>query len=142
MKINVENLGVLKQAEFELGDITLICGGNNTGKTYATYALFGFLHRWNHYLRDSIPKQKIDELWNHGITRIDIKPHIEKANETLKSGCQRYTQSLPRIFASKPAHFNNSRFRIELEQDKLQIAIERAFERKVGPAIRAIFSFS
>ena len=44
MKISLENLGVLKQAEFELGDLTIVCGNNNTGKTYATYALFGFLH--------------------------------------------------------------------------------------------------
>jgi predicted ATPase len=43
MKIKIKNLGVLKQAEFTLGDLTIICGGNNTGKTYATYALFGFL---------------------------------------------------------------------------------------------------
>ena len=43
MKIKIKNLGVGKQAEFTLGDLTIICGGNNTGKTYATYALFGFL---------------------------------------------------------------------------------------------------
>ena len=43
MEIKIKNLGVLKQAEFTLGDLTIICGGNNTGKTYATYALFGFL---------------------------------------------------------------------------------------------------
>lgn len=35
MKIKVKNLGILKQAEFELGDLTIICGDNNTGKTYA-----------------------------------------------------------------------------------------------------------
>ena len=46
MKVKVKNLGVLKQAEFTLGDLTIICGGNNTGKTYATYALFGFLFTW------------------------------------------------------------------------------------------------
>ena len=45
MKIEVNNLGLLKHAEFSLGDLTIICGGNNTGKTYATYALFGFLER-------------------------------------------------------------------------------------------------
>ena len=41
MKIKVKNLGVLKQAEFELGDFTIICGENNTGKTYGNYALYG-----------------------------------------------------------------------------------------------------
>jgi predicted ATPase len=43
MKVKIKNLGILKQAEFSLGDLTIICGGNNTGKTYATYSLFGFL---------------------------------------------------------------------------------------------------
>ena len=32
MKVQVKNLGVLRQAEFELGEFTIICGGNNTGK--------------------------------------------------------------------------------------------------------------
>ncbi|MEA1951032.1 MAG: AAA family ATPase, partial [Planctomycetota bacterium] len=45
MKIMLKNLGAIKQAEFELGDLTIICGKNNTGKTYVTYALYGFLAR-------------------------------------------------------------------------------------------------
>ena len=65
MKINVKNLGVLRQAEFELGDMTLICGGNNTGKTYVTYALFGFLYRWARFLKAAIPSHKIDEFIEH-----------------------------------------------------------------------------
>jgi predicted ATPase len=37
MKIKLKNLGAIKQAEFEIGDLTIICGKNNTGKTYTTY---------------------------------------------------------------------------------------------------------
>ena len=43
MRIKIKNLGALDDAEFRLGDLTIICGENNTGKTYATYALHGFL---------------------------------------------------------------------------------------------------
>jgi predicted ATPase len=43
MKVKAKNLCPLKQPEFVLGDLTIICGGNNTGKTYATYALFGLI---------------------------------------------------------------------------------------------------
>ena len=43
MKITIENIGVFKYAEYELADLTIICGKNNTGKTYATYALYGFI---------------------------------------------------------------------------------------------------
>ena len=61
MKISVENLGVLQQAEFELGDLTIICGSNNTGKTYATYALYGFLFDWRENLDVRIPGRQISE---------------------------------------------------------------------------------
>lgn len=43
MKIHIKNIGMLDEAEFEVGDLTLICGENNTGKTYATYSLYGYL---------------------------------------------------------------------------------------------------
>lgn len=54
MIIKVGNLGPLKHAEFELGDFTIICGKNNSGKTYATYALFGFLELWRNVINISI----------------------------------------------------------------------------------------
>ena len=43
MKFKVTNLGCIKSAEIELGKLTLLSGENNTGKTYLTYALYGFL---------------------------------------------------------------------------------------------------
>ncbi|NEP90051.1 MAG: AAA family ATPase [Okeania sp. SIO2C2] len=58
MKIKIQNLGVLKQAEFTVADMTIICGGNNTGKTYATYALFGFLSTWKMKGRKKTSKEK------------------------------------------------------------------------------------
>ncbi len=38
-----ENIGPIKKAELELGDLTIIAGQNNTGKTYLAYTLYGFL---------------------------------------------------------------------------------------------------
>ncbi|MEB3341687.1 AAA family ATPase [Okeania sp.] len=66
MKIKIQNLGVLKEAEFTLADLTIICGGNNTGKTYATYALFGFLSTWKRILSIDVD-DKIEELLAEGV---------------------------------------------------------------------------
>jgi len=60
MKVKVKNIGVLKQAEFTLGDLTIICGSNNTGKTYATYVLFGFLFSWKQIQRFPLYNGTID----------------------------------------------------------------------------------
>ncbi len=46
MKFRFKNLGPIKEANLELGDLTIIAGPNNTGKTYLAYALYGFLKRW------------------------------------------------------------------------------------------------
>jgi predicted ATPase len=62
MEIFIKNLGALKQAKFTLGDLTIICGCNNTGKTYATYALFGFLYAWREMFSVEIDSSKVDRL--------------------------------------------------------------------------------
>ena len=142
MKIHIENLGVLKQAEFELGDMTIICGGNNTGKTYATYALFGFLHNWAHRMDISIPDQQINDLLNNGTTRIHISPYAKQQNGILKKACQQYTRALPRIFASKENYFNNSKFQLELTCDRFKEAIRSDYAHKVSSQKGQLFSLA
>lgn len=41
----------MKDAVLELGDLTIIAGRNNTGKTCLTYALYGFLKMWTDFPR-------------------------------------------------------------------------------------------
>ena len=46
MKFVFKNLGPISEAELELGDLTIIAGRNNTGKTYVAYTLSCFLLMW------------------------------------------------------------------------------------------------
>ena len=46
MKFIFKNLGPIHEAEMELGDLTILAGRNNTGKTYVAYTLYGFLKKW------------------------------------------------------------------------------------------------
>ena len=136
MKISVKNLGVLKQAEFELGELTLICGGNNTGKTYATYAFFGFLQHWKSFLEVAIPNRTINTLLTGDVTRINI---ALKADAILRQGCQKYTRQLSKLFASRPEHFKNTAFQVYLEPKTILSIKRRAFEQTIqfadGPSL-------
>ena len=115
MKIEVKNLGVLRQAEFSLGDFTIICGGNNMGKTYATYALFGFLWCWSRDLLEvEISDLTISALLKDGVTRIDVTHYAEKAEEILKGGCREYTRQLPKFFASAADRFIDTTFQVSI----------------------------
>jgi hypothetical protein len=131
MKISVENLGILKDAEFELGDLTLICGDNNTGKTYATYALFGFLDNWRKFLSVEIPDAAISDLLENGITRVEVTPHAMQAQAILARGCKEYVRELPRIFASRSDRFRQTNFLVSLDSDTFTSVPDRSFERRI-----------
>ncbi|MCY4225323.1 MAG: AAA family ATPase [Bacteroidetes bacterium] len=141
MKITVQNLGILKEAMFELGDLTVICGLNNTGKTYATYALYGFLENWRGFLKADVSGKEIDQIIDNGVGRIDLARHAIKTKNILAKGCMRYTKELPRIFASDSKYFSEAKFLLDLDQ-KLASILHQPFERKLQSTKSELVSFS
>ncbi len=140
MKIKIKQLGPIKQAEFILGDLTLICGGNNTGKTYATYALFGFLDVWREMLKIGIEDRSITTLLNDGIVHIDLEPYVDKTQTILQEGCKKYTQSLSRVFSSPGDYFKDTEF--QAITDRINLHETPAFEQTIQTMNTELFSFS
>lgn len=140
MRIKIKNLGVLRQAEFELGKLTVICGQNNTGKTYATYALFGFLSFWREAFSIDLPKDVVPSLLQEGFAEVDISDYINKAPNILKKGCDAFTTQLSSVFASPQKNFTDSEFCVTL--DSLDIKPLTVFERTIGSTKTEIFSLS
>ena len=138
MKVKVRNLGVLKQAEFTLGDLTIICGGNNTGKTYATYALFGFLFTWQRIFLIEIKDDQIQQLLNDGVIRLDLQEYVKQVERIVAKGCHTYTQRLPQIFAAPTELFKDTNFQVSI--DIKNISFGGRFERTIGSANAEIFS--
>lgn len=140
MKIQIKNLGALRQAEFELGDLTIICGKNNTGKTYATYALYGFLSFWREVFSISIPEEDIIRLLADGVVRIDLNKFIEKATGIIGEGCFAYTKQLPMVFAAPVDRFHDTGFQVTLDAN--DIRLNGRFERKMRAANADLFSIT
>ena len=115
LTVHLKNIGILKQAEFSLGDLTLICGENNTGKTYATYALYGFLNSWRNFIRFPISNAQIQQALTRPI-KIDL---AQATKNMLAEACKKYTEQLDKIFAAPESTFQNSEFR--LVTDKIDI---------------------
>ena len=71
MKFIFKNLGPIHEAELELGDLTILAGRNNTGKTYVAYALYGFLKAyagWPHI------SQMIEEMERESLFSSKLPP--------------------------------------------------------------------
>lgn len=80
MLFKIQNLGAVKEAEIDLSkDLILLCGHNNTGKTYVAYAIYDFLKIYRDMLYFAI-EDKLDI----GNGRIQIFENKNISNVILK----------------------------------------------------------
>ena len=137
MKVTVKDLGILKQAEFDVGDLTIICGANNTGKTYATYALYGFLVFWNeaftHYFIDN---DVLKQLVNQGSVRVAIDEITKSVESILNNSCGVYSGSLQMVLGANEKYTSNSYFRITMDNIDFS-KIDKKIQTK-GPSGRPL----
>lgn len=130
MKIIIENIGVFKRAEYELDDLTIICGKNNTGKTYATYCLYGFLDFFRNGYYIPISSKKITKLLEDGTLSINLDVTQDVIDTCLQDACSKFIKFLPKIFAAQDKYFTESMVRIELNVN--EISLPRTFEHSYG----------
>lgn len=121
MKVIIENIGVFKYAEYDLADLTIICGENNTGKTYATYCLYGFLDYFRNGYYLSISPKMTAELMEKGTLSIPLDVSQKRIDAYMQEACNKYLKFLPRIFAAQDKYFAESRMRIALDVKELSI---------------------
>lgn len=134
MKIAITALGAIEHANVELGDLTLICGENNTGKTYVTYGIYGFLSFWNEGYQFPIPSDVTTDLLDNRDGTFDLEPYFTTPSKVLDEACKDYRQQLPVVFAAPRTRFTNTRFEVTVEpsQNLFRDEIERSFS--IGPS--------
>jgi predicted ATP-dependent endonuclease of OLD family len=133
MKFTFKNLGKLDEAEIEVKDLTIVCGENNTGKTYLLYAIYGF---WAYLLRSDIPLLSADiriALHTHKKIELNIEEafSIENINSFLGKVAEEYAlKQIDRDFVAKSKFFKNLKMDLELSRnDYLQVlkSLKREF---------------
>ena len=138
MKVSLRNIGILDEADFEVGDITVICGENNTGKTYATYSLYGFLkfvEEINSYAFDAIDEVSIKDyhLLEKDGSNIKISfENFEKLINDCSNGIEKgYKSNLAEILAGKDGDFNESIFTTNILELFLQDIKDKNFDMSI-----------
>ena len=132
MNILVKNLGAIKQAELKLGKFTIICGANNTGKTYVTYALFGFLDFWYKTFNIPVDAKYVEILLKQGFISINTNDFTQNAQKILNDACLEYSSKLAGVYSAQKKLFENSKFEILLEENDIKLKSE-VFELKIRP---------
>jgi len=114
MKIQLENIGAIRYAELELGKFTVICGLNNSGKTYITYVVYGFLFFWNYIFQIPIDVEIIKNLKDSGVYSISTSDYLLKSSSIINQACHEYKKQLASVFAAQNSKFYESDFKIDI----------------------------
>ena len=126
MRFNISKIGKVRSAEIELNDLTIICGKNNTAKTYITYTLYGFI--------DFIENLKFEtsDFFKDDLTIFDNDEEVEttisisQLKDFVKNNLvQQFSRTIPNLFSSKNKSFNNSSLSLLNDYDIKRIDLKR-----------------
>ncbi|MDE5874207.1 MAG: ATP-binding protein [Muribaculaceae bacterium] len=140
MKICIENIGLIKWAEFSPSNLTIICGDNNSGKTYATYAWFGFLDFFKRRYKMKIDPDFIRDFIKSGSSEYSVNRPLSHFNKIIAQACNDYISYLPSVFATSPDFFKEAKFNIILEKSDIKVkkSFNARFQNKGNEVVQII----
>ena len=128
-KFRFSNIGPVRDAELELGDLTIVAGRNNTGKTYIAYTLYGFLkmyEEWAEYVTEPgigsetpIPHTallaKQVRRWAHAKQPLHPETRQELRTTVMQEMIQAFSGvRLSGVFSSPDGAFQSASFAVQL----------------------------
>ena len=109
LRFEIKNLGIIRSGEFTQKPLTVFCGPNNSGKTWAMYSLYSFYRLLPRAARAERPSE-------------DRNPKtivsLEKFNKHMSA-------NLPELFNTSPRELGNATFRFKAGNNWQQI-VEKA----------------
>ncbi|KPA17755.1 hypothetical protein MHK_002022 [Candidatus Magnetomorum sp. HK-1] len=126
MKFNFEKLGYIDKGSLELGDLTLICGPNNVGKTYISYCIYGFIRHFKGLVDLALSTDQLNTLKNEGLLNIDLTQYQQNLPVYIKSASKEFSQTLGNYFSSPDDFF--SKAKVNFSHDNFFIDLSREFK--------------
>jgi len=112
IKISFENLGAIESGEIEISPLTVICGENNTGKTYVTYLVYCLLKTWKHFV-DIKLNGTLRELHKKGIARIDLQETVADSWQAIcAQALEKFEEQFPEMLASNSNLFSKLKLNV------------------------------
>ncbi len=130
MKISIQNLGAIQNANIELKPLTVFIGENNTGKTWTAYLISYILstHSYTDYIdlfntgktKDKYPEIEtiIKELKREGSIKVDSIALLEKYGDLYINNIAKISNiGLKKYFQTNYASFEKLIVRVDISND-------------------------
>lgn len=128
MKIELKNIGAIDHAEIDLSqNLILLCGPNNTGKTYVAntiYATYKYSKdRTFDFDADAEIAKKIKSSIFEGKTELVIEKNL--VSRVIKEKIDKISDYLPNIFDTTADFFPESKIKITISDEEIEEKIDK-----------------
>lgn len=130
MKFNFAHLGGIDNGTVELGDLTVICGPNNMGKTYISYAIYGLLRHFKDWIDLSVSRERLVQLRDEGTLLIELTDYQKRLANYLEKASSEFSENLPHYFNVPEDFFNGAK--AEFSHDQLKFDFTNEFKQAVN----------
>lgn len=107
MEFKINNLGIVKEANLEIKDLTIITGENNSGKTYLAQACYGLINELNNNFSIKLSKKHIQTLKNEEPIIFTTKDYSKKIKASIAEITKNYSKNIYKTFGSSSSNFIN-----------------------------------
>jgi ABC-type multidrug transport system ATPase subunit len=136
MKVSIKELGFVKSVDLDLNkDLTILCGPNNSGKTYVAYAIYGLMKFRNQWPKSSKIENGINLILDGGQFDFDIIEFLtEHDSKYLNLVAKSYTKQISNVYASDEKSFEKTEIKIVIDDvDRLRKII---FSKEIESTIK------
>ena len=127
MRFHFSSLGAIDEADAQLSPLTIVCGKNNTGKTYVSYAIYALLSNWYRLVKWPIDAGETKVLREHGRISIDLNERLVSKWEKIKlETAKQWLGFLPQALAAPSSRFEKTSLLFDLDLDGKWIENEYA----------------
>lgn len=144
MKITLKNIGPVKESTIDLDkDLIVLTGGNNTGKTYVAYSIYGIFKFWRSIAHAFPDHKSLDHILNDEFpnvsTSISFKKYQDEIFKLIKTFPSKSYNLIKANFELNSANplFTDSRYEIDFDEEILS---QKVFEKEIYNAGSSIGS--
>jgi len=120
LNLNFKNLGNIKDGTINLKPFTIFCGDNNTGKTYATYAIYALLDKeFDFSFKET--REIVEKLYQNGLYELNISEFMKNNLKTLKKEIEKgFKENLHFVFSAEEEDFKKTSFAFEIDDETIK----------------------
>ena len=109
MDFKINNLGIVKEANLKIKNLTIITGENNSGKTYIAQACYGLIKKIRSSFFIKLHNEHLSKLYAERKVNIPLTDYEKEIYNSYKEITSRYTKELNNIFGSIGNNFINTK---------------------------------